>query len=309
MKLQNLSKVLGRTGLKVKKASPELLLGVGVVSIVAGTIMACKATLKVEEVLDTHADTMEKIEQANESADIVDYSERDYKKDMAITYVQTGSKIAKLYAPAVILTTVGIGCVLGSHNILHKRNLAVIAAYKGAEEAFAKYRERVVTDLGIDKDRYYRYGVKQEVITVEEIDEKGKKKKVKQTVEVLDPEYGELSQYARFFEKGSSTQWDPTPEYNVLFIKAQQNYANDRLNARGHLFLNEVYDMLGFPRTAEGAIVGWVVNEGGDNYVDFCAYKKHGSEEDINNLLDFVDGDEPGMYLDFNVDGIIYDLI
>ena len=92
-----------------------------------------------------------------------------------------------------------------------------------------------------------------------------------------------------------------------MFLRAQQQYANDKLIAQGHLFLNEVYDMLGLPRTKAGAIVGWVYDDNnavGDNFVDFGIYDVH-----RETARDFVNGYERSILLDFNVDGVIYDLI
>lgn len=114
-----------------------------------------------------------------------------------------------------------------------------------------------------------------------------------------------FSSYARFFDSGC-TGWQKDPECNLLFLKQQQNYANDILRTRGHLFLNEVYDMLGIPRTKAGQLVGWVYNgdrQPADNYVDFGIYDNH-----VQNS-DFVNGYANSIVLDFNVDGEIIDQI
>lgn len=108
-----------------------------------------------------------------------------------------------------------------------------------------------------------------------------------------------VSQYARFFDSGCAA-WNEDPEYNLLFLKQQQNYANDLLKAKGHLFLNEVYDMLTIPRSKAGQVVGWVYNDEnpiGDNRVDFGIYAEHNTSA--------INGFERSILLDFNVDGDI----
>lgn len=303
-KLTNIKGIIvkgaGRTGLVLKKYSPEILMGVGVVGVVTSAVLACKATLKVEELVDQSKETIDKIKTAHEEVSKELYSDKDYQKDLTIAYTQTGVAFVKLYGPAVTLGVVSIGCLLGAHGIMKKRNIALMATYKALEQSFSDYRKRVVEELGADTDRKYHLGLKDETVEVVEENENGKKKKVKKTVEVVDP--NKHSQYARFFDE-SSSQWSKVPEYNMVFLKSQQNYANDLLKARGHVFLNEVYDLLGLPRSQAGAVVGWVLGEGND-FVDFGMYNA-GDEK----VRDFINGYEPSILLDFNVDGVIYDLI
>ncbi len=298
---QSIQKTTGRTGLVLKKYSPEILMGAGILGIVGSTVLACKATLKLEDIIDDAKNTLDTIDSTLESGEYSEqYNEEDAKKDKAIVYVKTGVELVKLYAPAISLGVVSIACLMGSHNIMKKRNVAVVAAYKAVEESFANYRRRVVEEFGKDKDEEYRYGIVRTEETITETNKDGKKTKVKKTVDRLDPNH--ISQYARFFDE-CSPNWSKTPEYNLLFLKAQQNYANDLLKARGHLFLNEVYDMLGIPRSQAGAVVGWVLDKDNDNFVDFGIY--NGDERGRA----FVNGDERSILLDFNVDGVIYDLI
>ena len=261
--------------------------------------MACKATLKVDDILFVKDDKIGKIKEAADLPD-EEYSDADYKKDLAITYVQTGADFVKLYSPAVGLGIISISLLLGSHDIMKKRNVALMAAYKTLDQAFGDYRKRVVETYGTQTDSNFKNGIRDEKITVVEVDENGVKKKVKKTVGVVDPNHH--SQYAKFFDETCSS-WQKNPEYNLLFLKNQQNYANDLLKSRGHLFLNEVYDMIGVPRTSAGSIVGWVIGDG-DNFIDFGMY-----DMDSEVKRQFVNGYERSILLDFNVDGVIYDLI
>lgn len=305
MKINNLvnsaTRTLNRAGLKLKKHSPEIMVTAGVVGVVTSAVMACKATTKAGSIIEEKNSEMAKIHKVAETVDESEYSEQDLKKDTAIVYVQTGVKFAKLYGPSVALGVVSIASILAGHNILRKRNFALAAAYTAVDTSFKEYRSRVVDRFGEELDRELRYNIKAQEVEETVVDEKtGKEKKVKKTVEVADP--NTYSDYARFFEDGCNG-WSKNPEFNLMFLKNQQSYANDLLKTRGHLFLNEVYDLLGIPRTQAGNVVGWIYDEehpNGDNFVDFGIY-------DINKAKnrDFVNGYERTILLDFNVDGDI----
>lgn len=303
------SKVLGKTGFKLRKHSPEILAVTGVVGIVTSAVMACKATTKASAILDETKEQLDAIHKCSEDQEMIEsgkYTEEDKKKDLTITYVQTGVKLAKLYGPSVVLGVLSIGCMLTSNNILRKRNVALTAAYTTLDTSFKKYRGRVVEKFGDAVDKELKYGIQKKKIDMIETDpETGKEKKVKKTVDVVEGVDG-CSEYARFFDDGC-TGWEKDSEMNLMFLRAQQQYANDLLISRGYLFLNEVYNMLGIQITKAGQVVGWVYdpeNPNFQNYVDFGIY-------DINKpkTRDFVNGYERTVLLDFNVDGNIWDLM
>ena len=289
----------------VEKHSPEILLGVGVVGVVATTVTACKATMKLNDILDECVETREKIKEVAENPKYDDkYSEEDAQKDLTINYVQTGVKIVKLYAPSVALGVFSVGCLLGSHNVMQKRNAALSAAYLTVDKSFKEYKQRVIDRVGEEVEKEIRYGIKAEEVVETVTDEDGNETTVTETVKMMNPNL--YSDYARFFDE-SSPYWQKDPEYNLVFLKAQQQYANDLLRAKGRLFLNDVYDMLGIEKTKAGQIVGWVydpVNPNGDNFVDFGIYDM--SKERVRA---FVNGYEATILLDFNVDGNIWDLM
>jgi len=302
---KNLSMVTGRAGLVLSKYSPEILMVVGITGVVTSTVIACKATLKVDAVVANHKQKVSKINECWEKVKdgeipLDEYSEMDHKKDLTVVYTQTIVDFVKLYGPAVTLGAASVICLVCSHGIMKKRNVALMAAYKAVEEGFAAYRKRVVEDYGEEKDYMYKNGLRSEIITETETDADGKTHKVKKTKVTADP--NGYSMYARFFDE-RCPQWSKTPDYNFLFLKAQQNYYNNLLKARGHVFLNDVYDALGFDHTQAGAVVGWVVGDG-DNFIDFGIFD--GSKPKARA---FVNGDERSILLDFNVDGVIFDLI
>lgn len=307
--------VFHKAGFKLQKHSPEILVISGIVGVVVSAVLACKATTKVSEILEETKKNVDDIHEceANETLEAV-YSVEDVKKDLTIVYVQTGIKFIKLYAPAVVLGAISITSILASNNILRKRNIALGAAYTAVDKGFKEYRKRVVEKFGKDVDKELKYGIKAKKIKESSTDpETGKEIKTEKTVFVVNP--SDISEFARFFEQYTTDEegntivnhnWDPNNEYNLMFIKAQERYANDLLKAKKRLFLNEVYEMLGLPRSKAGQIVGWVYDPedtSRDNYVDFGLY------QDNLSYSDFVNGYDPAILLDFNVDGNIWDLM
>lgn len=300
------SRTMHRVGFKIKKASPEIMVVAGVVGVVTSTVMACKATTKVNDILEETKKQVDDVHNVLESENVPadQYTDDDAKKNLAIIYTQTGVKLIKLYGPAVLVGALSVTGILASHRILKKRNVALAAAYTTIDRSFKEYRGRVVERFGKELDRELRYNIKAQEIEEVTVDKDGNETVEKKTINVVDPNM--YSDYARIFDNGS-TGWTKDPEYNLMFLKNQQNYANDKLKAQGYLFLNDVYDMLGIPRTKAGQIVGWIYdpdNTVGDNFVDFGIY-------DIYNekACDFVNGRERSIVLDFNVDGNILDLI
>ena len=302
---EKMVKVYNKSEMKVRKYSPEILAGVGVVGVIASTVMACKATTKLNDILAESKEQLEQIKTVAVDPAYADkYTEDDAKKDTTITYVQTGVKVAKLYTPSVILCASSLGCLLASNNILKKRNAALSAAYMTVDKSFKEYRRRVAERFGDEVEKEIRYNIKaKEIVTV---DEEGNE--VKETVKVMEGADNPTtySDYARFFDE-SCPAWQNDPEYNLTFLRAQQQYANDLLKAQGRLFLNDVYKMLGIDITKAGQVVGWIYDPDcpvGDNFVDFGIYDM--SKERVRA---FVNGYEPNILLDFNVDGNIWDLM
>ena len=326
---KNMTRAFGKAGLTCKKYAPEALVIAGIVGVVTSAVMACKATTKVNDIIEetkenTHDlhlvataaglkeatdefsnEDIRKIDILSAKEDVKNYTAQDLKKDTTIIYAQTAVKFIKLYGPSVVLGALSITSILASNNILRKRNVALAAAYATVDKGFKEYRSRVVERFGKDIDRELKYNIKAKEIEETTKNAKGKEKTVKKSIEVAD--VNEHSDYARFFDE-LCTGWKRDAEYNLMFLKHQQNYANEKLQKQGYLFLNDVYDMLGIPKTKAGQIVGWIYDEAHpdiyDNFVDFGIYDLYNEK-----ARDFVNGREKSILLDFNVDGNILDLI
>ena len=296
--MKSVNGVTSKAVMKLKKHSPEILVVAGIAGMAVSAVLACKATTKVAEILDETKGTLDTIHEGMETGAIngQEYTNEDGKKDTVVVYAQTGMKLAKLYGPAIILGTLSITSILASNNILRKRNVALGAAYAAIDKSFKEYRGRVIERFGEQVDTELKYGIKAKKFEEIEVDpETGKEKKVKKTVMVADPNL--QSDYAVYFDS-KSRNYETNPDYNRMFLKAQQAFANDKLQTRGHLFLNEVLDDLDLPRTPAGQIVGWT-KDGPDGYVNFRIVEVERETEDGRH--------EPALLLDFNVEGNIWE--
>lgn len=296
---EKMARSINRMGFKFKKASPEILVIGGVIGVLGSIVMACRATTKVDEVLEPYKEIIDEIH--SEMDDEI-LSEKHTQKDLTITYTQMIVNVGKLYIPAAIVLTGSLTAILTSNQILRSRGAALTAAYSAISKGFKSYRENVVDRFGEDVDKELRYGIKAVESEETTVDSKGKEKTKKITQTIIDP--NTYSDYARIFDDGN-LGWTKNAEDNLLFLKQQQAYANEKLQDKGFLFLNDVYEMLGFPRCKMGQIVGWIYDEKnpiGDNFVDFGIYCL-----DNPKAADFVNGYERSIILDFNVDGDILD--
>lgn len=308
----SVTRALHKTGLQLKQHSPEILVVTGVVGTVVSTVLACKATTKVNFVLEETKEKVDIIHEGVENGEVkgylengkvgmVPYTAEESKKDLAIVYAQTGLKLAKLYAPAAAIGALSITSILVGHNILHKRNLAWAAAYSMVDKGFKNYRNNVVERFGEKLDNELLYNIKAEEVEETVVDEKGNEKTVKKTIEVANPSK-DSGRYTFCFDE-TSTLWVRDAEKNKYALLRQQDWANDKLKAQGTLTLNEVLDMLGMQRCRAGQIVGWVYdakNPNAHNMVDFGIFNIHSKESRA-----FVNGLEKSIWLTFNVEGPI----
>ena len=311
--MSNFTRAINKLAFQVKKHAPEILTVVGIGSGIAATVAACKATTKVQAVLAEAKEQVNGIHTVYETPEMreaylekwgEEYTEEQKKKDLAVTYAKTGLEFVKLYAPAAALGALSIGCVLTSGKIMKGRNLALTAAYAAADKGFKEYRGRLIDRFGKELDHELRYNVKTEEVKETIVNEKGEEETVTKTVKTIDPEARPTASVC--FCEGCKG-WDKDPENNRFFLMQVQNWANDRLRHKGHLFINEIYDQIGIPRTREGNVIGWVYDEKDSslaNFVDFGL-------DDLNDerKCAFNNRQERSVWLDFNYDGDVFDLM
>ena len=285
MNLSFATRIIGRTSLVLSKHAPTILTVAGTAGFVGTTVLASKATLKLEETVAEEASLLVKVHEAQEEGKL---SDKDAAHDKVVLYTRMATKLGKLYAPALILGAASIAALATGHGIMLKRNASLAAAYAAVDQAFKSYKKKVEAKFG-------REAVLDAVsVPTEELVVDGET-----TESVL--KYGDTSPYGVIFDE-TNHNWSADEDLSVLHLKCQQQYANDILQTRGHIFLNEVYKMLGFPHTPAGAITGWV-KDNGDNFIDFNIHDGLFEGEDANGRL------VTKWALDFNVDGVMYDKI
>lgn len=303
--LNTLTKTAHKLTFKTKKHAPEIMVVAGVVGAVASGVMLCRATLKVVPVLNEAKKNVTALKQVIDNPETLpeNCTVEDAQNDIKIVCAQTGLQLVKSYAPAVIIGVLSITSILASNHIMRKRNLALAAAFTAVDKGFKEYRDRVKERFGKELEKEILYNLKEKEVEEVVVNEDGSEQVIKKTVTVSETNHDEPSPYARFFDDGCNG-WEKDSDFNLMFLRRQQDYANELLRCRGHVFLNEVYDMLGIPRSATAAQVGWIVDGDGDGYIDFGIYN-----QDSEKARDFVNGYERTILLDFNVDGYIIDKI
>ena len=286
MNLGIVTRLAGRAGLVLSKHAPTILTAAGTVGFIGTTVLASKATLKVEETLAEETSLLVKVHEAHEDGKLTD---KDATRDKVILYTRMTTKLAKLYAPALILGTASIVSLATGHGIMLKRNASLAAAYAAVDQAFKTYKKKVEAKFGKDAVLDALVSNTEQEIAENEL-----------TLEAIAA-VDKVSPYGVIFDD-ENINWSADEDLSMLHLKCQQQYANDILQTRGHIFLNEVYKMLGFPHTPAGAVTGWVKGQG-DNFIDFNLQDGIFEGEDKNGRT------VTKWALDFNVDGVMWDKI
>ena len=314
--MNKFTRTANRAGLQLKKHSPEILVGIGLIGGVTAAVMACKATPKATGIIEDAKNTINDIHRvAAEPEKFVTeehpelYTKEDEKKDLTMVYVKTGVELAKTYGPSIVVGAFAVTSILAGHNILRKRYAATTAAYMVLDKNFKDYRNRVIERFGNELDKELRFNIKAKEIEEIVVNEDGTQEVVKTTVNEVDETT--IGDYARFFDEWCIGFEKNNPEYNLMTLRRLEDYANDLLVNRGHVLLNDVFDSFGLPRTPIGAVVGWYYDPSDPTRDNFVSFGKDFDHFNTNNpnLRDFVNGREQALLLEFNVDGPIYELI
>lgn len=295
---KRLSRMSSRSVLKVRKNSPTILVVAGVVGLGVTAVLAAKATPRASVVVNEHKAQRVQIGDVPKKNTVSKEARKDVQVQVLELYYNTGLELTKVYGPTLVVGTLSACSVLYGHKILQGRHVATLTAYSGLTEQFAAYRGRVRQTLGEKAEREIFNGAHGEY--VEDPNHPGEYK--------LQPVYpdGDLtptSTQVWFDDKNAYYKLDP--EINKMHLNAVQEHMNQKLNVYGHVFLNEVKDALALPRTADGQMLGWVYGAGtGDNFIDFGHLSNTDPATD-----EFRQGLRPDVLLNFNVDGVVYDLI
>lgn len=225
--------VYGSVKLFVIKNAPTILVAGGTALMAGSTVMAAKASLSYKEgVLMPHVEEVVRISMDETLDEETKKAETD--KEKAALTIDT----AKRFLPAAGLMIAGIACIAAGHTMQLKR----LAGLSAALAAVKLENEQLKADAA---------GEEIEPVTVTH---EGKTDVVRTEVN------GHLLPVEDFRNRvfgPENKNWDPAPVVCENFLNTVERHANDRLRWKGHLFLNEVYAMLGMPETRLGAVMGW----------------------------------------------------
>lgn len=278
-----LSRFFGKTGLWFRQHSPDFMFAGGCIAGAGAIIFAIRSTRKLDPVLSEFENEVNHIHETVE--------EKDQGKELTKVYLKYAFKLAKLYSPTIVCAALSFILHFGCKDVLGRRNAKLAAAYASLDAAYKAYKAEVEKKYGIAEKQSLE--APREAVVNEE------------TGEVTDegkPE--EIGDYGRLFGEGYSYAWQPDGSVNLTFLKAQQAYANQIFQARGYLFLHEVYEMLGVKDSDAAHIVGWMwsdkLDADGDNYISFGI-------DNLQNprVMSFLTGDTNEIWLDFNCQGVI----
>jgi hypothetical protein len=308
--VETMTRAASKCGYKLKKASPTIMIVGAAIGGVTATVLACKATIKAQDIMTEHYAQVESIYTAKKLSEGETYTEKDYKSDITTTYVQTGLKLAKVYAPAVTLGAVSLGCMFGSNHIMSKRNASLTAAYIALDKAFEEYKSRVSDRFGSRVQEELEHNIKAVELESKSTNEQGVEETIK---EYKDIAMQHTSPYTCIFDETVDT-WQPDNMLNRNYLFLMEQAANKRLRIQGHLFLNDVLASLGTHggvtmKTPEGQIVGWIYDPNEptrQSHVDFGVTNYVEGDEALNS---FINGGERSVMLRFNCDGPIIDKI
>lgn len=289
-----LTRAIGAARLALKANAPTIMVVGGVASMGAGTVIACKQTLKVEQVLADHVPSLEKIEKG-EKLELSSYGKKEAQQDRIKVYGRAGLELGKVYAIPVVLWGGGATLVFGGHRMLLKRNATLAIAYTGLKKTFDAYRARVVDAFGSEADQAMYGGWEKREVVDPVTGEK-------ELINGRDWDEAGKDPYNRIFDQFSTTAWEPDLDINRMFLSQQQKFAQQLLNRQGYLYLSDIYKSLGFPESDISRTVGWKVRRLPDGsrdipFIDFGLDKPHPDDWKFSK--------EKAIYLDFNCQGLI----
>ena len=318
----------GRAFCRIKAHSPEILLVAGVTGLIAGTVVACKSTLKAHKVIEEAKNSLDEIHDCEADEGLADkYTEEDAVNDKVHLFIKTAVKLTGLYAPSILLCGCSIACILLSHKIMSDQKAAAIAFGSTASAALAEYRNKVAEKYGKEVEEEIRYGVKTVKTTDPELysGTDGSGEPVEKEEKIVG--IGDASLYSTLIDEYCGV-WDHKADLTLMALRSAERTLTDRLAARrtskkpGYLFLREVYEYLEIPRERwpkDINLIGWLYTDEdskNDKYVDFGPLflldrrATESGDQYIYSMNDpAVSYRDRAVLVDFNIDGVIYDKI
>lgn len=287
------------------------------VCIGAGTVSACLATLKLEDILDEHKAKVEEVkdnyitlEKTSEDGAVITEIISDtkaYRRDLTKVHMQTVGEVAKAYGPAALIFAFSAGFLNKTYKDIKdikKENLQLIGALKGSEAIIKRYRNEMRERIGEEAEQRFYNNIKTQDISVKEVDENGKEKnkKVKGAEVVND----QLTGDAFIFDESCGSYVGHDINHNLYIASLLKNQCGDSLFCKGSLMMFEILDAFGIDR-----------DEVPGAFVRGCLSKRKGGKKDTIDMdirKVWVQDESTGEYvekilIDPKLDGVIIDRI
>ena len=248
---------------RAREVRPEIMLGVGITTVLAGTVLACVKTKEAEPVVEHAKEQLDELDYIRMSATA---DERpDYREYVRVCY-RAGRDLVKIYALPAALWTGGMLCIFGGHGELRSRNAKLLANSVALKKFFDEYRAAVREKIGEEAERDLYFGAEEGDVCVTETDpETGEQKTSKKKGKIFKRSQPG-SMWARNYTPLTCDEYD-VRSYNVTRVETLQDLVNRDLELAPFMTINEVYDRLRlkppFGKCKEGMTWGW---KGGVRY-------------------------------------------
>ena len=302
----------GTGALLAKKHAPEIMVASGVAGFIVTIVETVKATNETNEILGTREIELNERGEIYEKLGL-DYTEEMYNEDTKDIKRKARVALFKAWFPVVTTAGLSVILVLKGYKLINGRYVATVAAYKTLEAAHERYRSNVIEEFGKEVDWRMANDIKPERLEAIEKerrendriaeDNKGKKKKDRKPLR-----NAHLNDRKYLFDENSiywKRYW--TPRQFLDYIQTKVRQLQDKFDLQGYLFVNDVLEAFGLPKTAEGQVIGWIKKRGKTTVIS-VGYDEM-PEEEIRRILATPNNSQLRFWLNMNPDGLIYTLI
>ena len=263
---------------------PAIGIAVGTVAVCAGGFMTGKACLKIDKILEDHEEMIAHTRRENNGYSEEQYTEIERKKDVIQVYSVTAGKFFRLYAPGVGLCIFGAASIFKGYSLLKEWHGLAVSAVAALDERFSNYRGNVINELGPEADARFLSGEKEEecVVTTKlpVANEDGEVELEEVTVrgfkDLVEDDFTRVFDY-------TNPKWESSFVLADNFIWSVQNWYTKQLQAGAidHVFLNSVFNDLGYRETGIGHFYGVYNKPGAALNIDVIPYiQVFGTDED-----------------------------
>ena len=217
--------------------SPELLTGLGIVGMMATTIMAVRATPKAILLMEEEERNKFTESQDVENSIPFPFPEPLSKKEIFIL-------TWRCYLPSTLTGVFSVICLIGANSVNVRRNAALATAYTLSESALKVYKDKVLDTIGEKKEQTIHDAIAKDKLNQNPVNQK----------EVVLTNKGETLCYdalsGRYFKS------------DIEKLKKAINELNRQMLDETYISLNDLYYVIGLDNIKLGDDIGWNVSHG-----------------------------------------------